>query len=978
MLSPPKPHSHESRRTARPRDATPRASPPPQFELTQKDIPPTQVVRGRDAELAAVGVQLDRVRAGVGTVMLVEGGTGMGKTRFLSEAVEMACRMSFRVGIGAAEPGGSAAELAPLMAALFDGDAPLLDRRELLAPRTLPEQRYWLLQDVQAMLERAALEVPLLVCLDDMQWADSGTAEALRALPARVAALPVAWLIACRPDQGSGRLLSTLEHLERDGLERILLGPLDEAAVAQLTVDVMRAEPDDGLLELVKRGHGSPFVLMELLSGLRDEQLVRIESGHAELVDERLPRRVRDSMRDRLKRMSVPAHEAATVAASLGRRFSFTDLARMLDLYPFALLSPVEELISCSVLIESDEYLAFRHDIVRDAVRASVPVSARRALDRHAADVLLAAGATPVEVAAQLAASAEPADEVAIATLLKASEALGVSDPGAAADLSRRGLELAPRRHPLRGPLVVQTAVLLHQAGRVEEARAFADTSLREALPAEQEAEVRLSIAGMFAVSPDVRVDAGRQALALPDLSQALRARHLACVVHNLIVGGRSGEALANLPEATAAAGGSGDANAAFMLRLAEGGLEVVAGRFGRALEATDNAARSASATHDYARERLTQEWRCEILMMLDRIDDSIMLTADGLATAQRDLQAWALHIFETLRGRQLFQLGRLEDAAAILEGQLGPEQEHGHDSILDVAGVVALGRVALHLGDTHQQHRTAGLARTMLNQGPPSFRRHAAWLLALQTMAAGDPIGARAWLCAFGEEERTSILPAFPPDVTDEPHLVRIALAAQDEELAASAVAAAERRSQLNPGVRTIAASAAHARGLLRDNEQELTRAAELFADGTRPLPLASALEDIGSAHIRRGTSEDGIDALGRALTLYSRAGATWDARRVRRRLRTQGVRRRLVALPQRPETGWAAMTESELAVARLVARGLTNREVAEQLYVSPHTVNSHLRRVFAKLDVKSRVELTRLASDHDHRTRQHRAATR
>ena len=185
---------------------------------------------------------------------------------------------------------------------------------------------------------------------------------------------------------------------------------------------------------------------------------------------------------------------------------------------PSALLSPVEELIRFGVVIERDAQLAFRHDIIRDAVRASVPVSARRALDRQAADVLLAAGATPVEVATQLAASAEPGDELAITTLLKAAEALAMSDPGAAADLSRRGVELAPRRHPLRGPLVAQTAVLLHEAARVEEARAFVDTSLREALPSEQEAEVRLSIAGMFAVSPDVRVDAGRQALALPDL----------------------------------------------------------------------------------------------------------------------------------------------------------------------------------------------------------------------------------------------------------------------------------------------------------------------------------------------------------------------------------------------------------------------------------------------------------------------------
>jgi DNA-binding CsgD family transcriptional regulator len=920
-------------------------------------------VRGRDAELAALGERLDRVRSGVGAVVILEGGPGMGKTRLLAEGAKIARRMSFGVGRGAAEPGETVVELAPLLSALFDGAEPLFEREALQALHALPGQRYWLLQDIQSLLERAALEQPLLVCLDDVQWADSGTAAAVRALPARLSALPIAWMIASRPGQQSIQLQSALEYLEREGAEKIVLGPLDQAAVAQVAVDVMRAEPDDALLELVKRAHGSPFLLMELLSGLRDEELVRVDSGHAELLEDRLPRRVTDSMRERLRGMSEPAREAATVAASLGRRFSFADLATMLGRQPSALLSPVEELVRFGVLIERDDQLAFRHDIIRDAVRASVATSARRALDRQAADVLLAAGATPVEVAKQLAASAEPGDELAITTLSKAAEAIAMSDPGAAADLSRRGFELAPHRHPLRGPLVAQTALLLHEAARVEEARAFVDTSLREALPSEQEAEVRLSIAGMFAVSPDVRVEAGRKALALPDLPPALRARHLACLVHNLMVGGRSEEARANLADARTAVSTSGDPNAAFMLNLAEGGLEAVAGRFEAALAATEAAARAGSVTHDYARERLAQEWRCELMMVLDRVEESVELAADGIAAAGRDRQSWALRIFESWRGRQLLQLGRVQDAAAILEGQFSPEEEDGRESILDVAGVVALGRVALHLGDARLQRMTAAFARKLVDHGSPSVRRQAAWLLALQANAAGDPAGARKWLCALGEEQRTSILPLFPLEITDDTHLVRIALATNDQELAASAMAAAERRSELNPAARTIAATAAHVRGLLTGEDRLLAHAVELFDDSPRSLALASALEDLGAAHLRSVRTEEGIEVLGHALSIYAGCGAAWDSRRVRSRLRAHGVRRRLVT-PEREETGWAAMTDSELAVARLVAQGLTNREVAEQLFVSPHTVSSHLRRVFSKLGINSRVELTLLAS--------------
>ena len=905
----------------------------------------------------------------MGAVVLVEGAPGLGKTRLLAEAARIAGRMAFRVGSGAAEPGESVVELAPLMSALFDGAEPLLEREAMQALHALPGQRYWLLQDLQALMERAALEQPLLVCLDDLQWADSGTAAALRALPARLAGLPIAWMIAFRPKQPSFQLQGALEYLEQRGAEKIVLRRLDEAAVAQVALDVMRADPDDALLDLVKRAHGSPFLLMELLLGLRDEDLVRVASGHAELVEERLPRRVGDSMQERLRGMSDPARQAATVAGSLGRRFSFSDLATMLDRPPSAVLSPVEELVRFGVVVERDGQLAFRHDIIRDAVRASVPDSVRRGLDRQAADVLLAGGATPVEVATQLAASAEPGDELAITTLLKAAEAIAMSDPGAAADLSRRGFELAPRRPPLRGPLVAQTALLLHEASRVEEARAFADTSLREALPSEQEAEVRLSIAGMFAVSPDERVDAGRKALALPKLPPALRARHLACLVHNLMVGGRSEEAHANLAQAKAAVSTSGDASAAFMLDLAEGGLEAVAGRFEAALEVTEAAARAGSATHDYARERLAQEWRCELLMVLDRVEESLDLAADGIAAAGRDRQGWALHIFETWQGRQLLQMGRLQDAAAILEGQFSPEQENRNESILDVAGVVALGRVAIHFGDARLQRVTATFASGLINQTPPSFRRQALWLLALQAMASGDPAGARKWLCALGEGWRTAILPLFPVEVTDDVHLVRMAIAANDQELAASAVAAAEHRSELNPTARTIAGIAAHTRGLLSADEQLLSRAVELLEGGPRPLALASALEDLGAGQVSSGRTEEGIEALGRALTVYAQCGAAWDAGRVRSRLRAQGVRRRLVAA-EREETGWAAMTDSELAVARLVAQGLTNREVAEQLFVSPHTVSSHLRRVFAKLDINSRVQLTRLAGDEERRS--------
>jgi DNA-binding CsgD family transcriptional regulator len=192
----------------------------------------------------------------------------------------------------------------------------------------------------------------------------------------------------------------------------------------------------------------------------------------------------------------------------------------------------------------------------------------------------------------------------------------------------------------------------------------------------------------------------------------------------------------------------------------------------------------------------------------------------------------------------------------------------------------------------------------------------------------------------------------------------VRIALAVGDRKLAESAVADANRRAELSPGVPSLSATAAHARGLLNDDAEALTHAVTLFARSARSLALASAAEDLGLAQQRQETAASGIDALTQALVLFARAGATQDAARLRSRLRALGIRRR-VATTEKPATGWAAMTTSELSVARLVADGLTNREIADRLFVSPHTVNTHLRHVFAKLDVNSRVDLTRLATE-------------
>jgi len=136
-------------------------------------------VRGRDGELTALGAHLDRLLSGEGTVALIEGAPGMGKSRLLAEVAAMAERLAMRVGLGAADPADTVVQLAPLFKAVFEGPAPIIERGALADAHTSPEARYWLLEDIEAMLEQAALASPVVICLDDLQWADAGTAAAL-------------------------------------------------------------------------------------------------------------------------------------------------------------------------------------------------------------------------------------------------------------------------------------------------------------------------------------------------------------------------------------------------------------------------------------------------------------------------------------------------------------------------------------------------------------------------------------------------------------------------------------------------------------------------------------------------------------------------------------------------------------------------------------------------------------------------------
>ncbi len=800
--------------------------------MTQDSLP----LRGREAELAVIERRLHEVSAGTGGAVVIEGSAGAGKTKLVDASMELASDLGFRVGRGTVEPYvAGPTELEALFDALFEGPSPLADRRALGDSHASPEFLFWLIQDLQSVIEEAALKSPLLICLDDLHWAGASCAVAIRQLGPRLASLPVAWILAFRPNQGAAPVQQTKSELIDRGARHIKLGPLNRDAVALVVADVLGAQPDEDLLKKTERMKGNPFLLVEFLRGLQDDSALKYDSGRAILVAGEQPGRLSEGIRGRLARLSAVSARVATFASSLGRRFTLHDLAAMTSLSVGELVDPVTELLEADIFVDDGDRLTFRHDLIREAVRAGMPNPVRRGLDRQAADVLIARGALPTEVAVQLAESAEPGDDVAIETVLKASQQLALSDPEGAASLAQRGLELAPERHLLRGALVVQRVLSLFAAGLSEEGERFASAELRRTLPASEEARVRLSVATMFDISPEVRAETARAGLALPDLDTDLTTWLWASLLHSLIVAGRTEEALAIQPKARETAYASSDEACWMAFELPESAIYYQLLDFDGALSAILKAERRDHGGRQDARARLVLMFHSWILDVLDRYDEALEVITRGARAAQKDRQNFALRMFETTKGRQLLQIGNLAEAATALEGRYSVADAHRVLGPIHAPAVVALGKLKIHTADEREALEIAEIAKVMLNAGIPCVAHQAMWYLAQLALAQGDAMAAHEWLCTNGFDERLSMFPLFPHEVTDDAELVRIAAAAADEELADRAIALAERRA--------IAKSDS---GLLRGGRSarawDLVRVSPRPGEGSRALPRRTA----------------------------------------------------------------------------------------------------------------------------------------
>ena len=601
----------------------------------------TPPIRGRAAELKVIGGLVAALAQRRGGVLVIEGPPGIGKSRLLAEVMALADKAGVRTLFGEAFEYQQTVPFFSLFTATLRADPPVGDAEALRRLGGSVDLRYWVVHDLADAIFAAAAQAPLAIVLEDIHWADSGTLLALRSLAGVRPDVAVLWVLTARTGAGGPAVQETLSVLQRADAALMRVAAMSPSAVADMVCDAVRANADESLLNLAAKAHGNPFLVSELVGGLGEEGRLNVSGGRVAASGHALPRRLGAGMQQRLDHLSSDAGEVVRVAAVLPDRFSAGLLAAMLERQPASLLSAVEEAVRADLLVEDGEQLRFRHDLLRETTRQSLPQSLRRAMERQSASIMLSMGADPAEVATQLARSAEPGDREAIDALREAAQSVGHTDASAAAELSKRALDLLPADDADHGLLVAETVGLLNRASRYAEAEELAVAALSEVASPEQEAEIRLRLPTLNKHSAQRRVEENRRALQLADISEVTRARHLGWLAYNLMLHDQRGEPRAAANEAAAAAAATGDLEATILadatLALLDGG-EGYAGRAVRRLEELCALARTSDATaaYDFAATQYPI-----LLAAVGRLDDAAAQVADGTAASppgrQRD-----------------------------------------------------------------------------------------------------------------------------------------------------------------------------------------------------------------------------------------------------------------------------------------------------------------------------------------------------
>jgi DNA-binding CsgD family transcriptional regulator len=936
----------------------------------------------RSAELARIEAALGEARAGRGTFVVIEGPAGIGKTALLTAAraaaveaemcvlrsrgTELESEFAFGVVRQLVEPAlaeSSEAERAELLQAAAGVAATLLG-----LPGALPadgslsstvDPSFAILHGLYWMCANLAASKPVCMVIDDAHWADAPSLRFLAFLLPRLEELPIALIVATRPRE-AGTDADLLAAVVTDpSAEVVRIPPLTRAAVARLVEAALGSEPASAFVDACLRAtRGTPFLMRELVDALREGGVAPV-AGSADHVEQVGARTVGRSIRLRLRRLPEPARRLARALAIL-EQGDLNQAGRLAGLDLEQAATAVELLVDAGIL-EPGRPLTFTHPIVLSGLYSELS-SAERAQGHHAAAVLLAEQPGSDERVAQHLLSSEPAaDAWTVDRLVDA--AYTASRIGASESAARylvRALAEPPRQDR-------RSSILL--ALGIAEARAGL-------------ADWRSHLEGAVESAPDAaaRVDAATV------LGVALSRAH--CPGAAVDVLDRAKESLHDA-----------DQERGVLLDAVATGVELI-----NAVPAS-----SASSRRRLARERAETDTSAPPELLAVATFIAVVTNEPAAAgarlglrslTAGREVLAavprrpWLSHAtWFAQTAVALLVAERYDEVRPLLDESIAHARTTGDSGTLAI-GLALRGWLALRVGDltaAEVDTRTALAAPEL--RAPMLFRVLNAGVLAGALLEQGELGAAEEVLSPLeGQIESDSLTAAVLRLARGR---LRVAQGRIDEGLADFlGVGRLVSRAQVTcPGYLSWRSEAALAHlalaehepaTRLADEELELARtfgapralgiaerAAGLVAGGDRGASLlrdavgafergdarlerARALADLGAMLRRRNRRTEARDLLRDALDAAHRLGARPLAERAEIELRASGGRPRRIVL-----SGLDSLTASERRIAELAGQGLSNREIAQSLFVTNRTVEGHLTHVFRKLRLDSRTQL-------------------
>jgi len=906
----------------------------------------------REEELARIARAVDDAAGGRGGVVVIEGGAGMGKTSLVAAALRHAAARS--LGVLAARGSELERDLG------FGVVRRLLDPRRGAQARTAAPPRlssgdaldrsFAVLHELHLVLSELADARPHVLAVDDAHWADAASQRWLAYVGHRLEGVPVLVVVAARPVEDWVATPVRDELLDLAGDAVLRPRALGAAAVAALVTERLGETPDAFAAACHRATGGNPLALVELLRSVPAEALPPTAQLGATLAD-RAPARLARHVLARVRRAGTDAQELARALAILGEDTPLRRAAALAGLPVDAAADAADALVDEEILVTARP-LHFVHPLVRAAVHDELPEGARSRAHARAARLLADEGAGPEAVAAHLLAC-EPGGRPQVVEVLRAAAARACEEgaPEAAVTYLRRAVAEPPAADLPR---------VLRELGAAEAARGDrgAVDHLRRAYAAERDPAVRAAVAGELCqvltsqMEWDDAVALGRTALAdLGDRDPQGTLRLEAAVAVLTWQDERWVDDFSrDVPRLRALAAHPGSAARPLALALA-GAVAARGGATAEALGLADRGLDRGAFLVEEAADHIGASQAVNAYLFCERPDRALALTGAMMADSRRRGSVLNLVTGSLHQGLARLRVGELAEAEAALRLADELSREHGYVlaepfSLGYLAQVLAARGTVGELAERLEAFPLAGL--------PSSAHATIHHARALARLARGDRAGAVADLRAVGSVLAT--LRLENPAVLDWRAALATLLAA-DAPDQARALAEEDLRQARASGLRACEGVALRARAAVSTGSErvELLRdAAERLGATPYRLEHARALVELGAALRAAGGRTDAREVLKTALDLAWRCGARPLAERARVEAVAAGAR------PRRPVlSGREALTPSELRAARLAADGLSNREIAQALFITRKTVGDHLGAAYRKLGIAGRAGL-------------------